>query len=69
MDIQKMSDEEFEAYKKVKDRIYELESKLDFLESDMPSRVVGQKIEATRLTLKANTELLKFLFGEGCLRQ
>lgn len=64
-----MTDLELEHYKIIKTRINELEKRLEFLDSDIPNKIVRQKIEATQLTLKANTEMLAFLFGEGNLRQ
>jgi hypothetical protein len=64
-----MSDDDLNAYRRIKDRINQLEKKIEHLE-DLPySRLTNQKIESYTLTLKANTELLWFLFGEACLRQ
>lgn len=64
-----MTDDQLAMYKKISLRIKELERKIEWLESDIPNRVVRDKIEATRLTLKANQEMMFFLFGEGNLRQ
>jgi hypothetical protein len=64
-----MTEAELITYKKISLRIKELEKKLEWLESDIPSRVVRDKIEATRLTLKANQEMMLFLFGENHLIQ
>ena len=69
MDTEQMNDAEFEKYKMLKDRINELERKIEFYEGEIPIRMIREKIHATKLTLQANTEMLKFLFGEGCLRQ
>lgn len=64
-----MTDKELETYKMIKERINALEKKVAFYESEIPCRIVRERLEATRLTLKSNTEMLKFLFGEGNLRQ
>lgn len=69
MTFEEMSDEELKVYKQIRGRIKSLESKIIFLESEIPAKVVRDKLEATRLTLRANTEMLHFLFGEACLRQ
>lgn len=62
-----MTDQDLANYKKIKLRIAELEKKLEFLEGEIPARIVRDKIEATRLTLRSNQEMLLFLFGENNL--
>lgn len=62
-----MTDDELRVYKQIKERIASLEKKLEFLEGEIPARVVRDKIEGTRLTLRANQEMLLFLFGENNL--
>lgn len=64
-----MTDGELELYKKIKQRIYELEKKVEFYESEIPCYIVRERLEATRLTLRANTEMIHALFGEACLKQ
>lgn len=62
-----MTDDELRTYKQIKERIAQLEKKLELLEGEIPARVVREKIEGKRLTLKANQEMLLFLFGENNL--
>lgn len=69
MNIDSMSDQDLKTYKMIKERINTLEKKIEFYESEIPHRLVREKLQATRLTLQANCEMLKFLFGEGNLRQ
>lgn len=59
----------FDRYKIIKDRISELELKLEQLNREIPARHIRAQIEATKITLKGNTELLKYLHGEGNLVQ
>lgn len=69
MELEKIHDGDLELYKKIKTRIAELEKKVEFYEGEIPHRLVRERLEATRLTLRANTEMIHALFGEGCLRQ
>jgi len=69
MDLEKIHSGDLELYKKIRARILELEKKVEFYEGEIPVKMVRYRLEATRLTLKANTEMLHALFGEGCLKQ
>jgi hypothetical protein len=64
-----LTDQELEVYKKLKNRIKELEQYIEYLSKEIPIKPIRQKREEAEKMLRANTTLLYFMFGEANLRQ
>lgn len=69
MDTGHMTDQELITYKKLSARIKELEGYIEAMSKEIQIKPVRQKIEEAEKMLSANTHLMFFMFGEGCLRQ
>ena len=64
-----MNDLEKQYFDTISLRIYDIEQKLKFLSTEIPNKSNRDLTRSYELLLSANTELFKFLFGEGLLTQ